>query len=50
MVSHHLRTLRKAELAVSRRSGKPVIHRLTDAGRALLASLTGRQVGSGPRS
>ncbi|MEV5561061.1 metalloregulator ArsR/SmtB family transcription factor [Nonomuraea wenchangensis] len=46
LVSHHLRTLRGAELAVSRRAGKLVIYRLTDAGRDLLASLTGQQVGS----
>ncbi|MFF4625645.1 hypothetical protein [Nonomuraea jabiensis] len=44
---HHLRTLRGAELAVSRRAGKLVIYRLTDTGRALLASLTGQQLGPG---
>uniref|UniRef100_UPI003F49516C ArsR/SmtB family transcription factor n=1 Tax=Nonomuraea bangladeshensis TaxID=404385 RepID=UPI003F49516C len=45
LVSHHLRTLRRAELAVSRRAGKLVIYRLTDTGRVLLASLTGQQLG-----
>lgn len=41
LVSHHLRALRSAELAVSRREGKLVIYALTDAGRTLLAALTG---------
>jgi ArsR family transcriptional regulator, lead/cadmium/zinc/bismuth-responsive transcriptional repressor len=38
LVSHHLRTLRAAGLAASRRDGKMVMYRLTDTGRALLAA------------
>lgn len=38
LVSHHVRTLRSAGLAASRRDGKMVLYRLTDAGRALLAA------------
>jgi DNA-binding transcriptional ArsR family regulator len=45
LVSHHVRALRSAELATSRRDGKLVIYRLTDTGRALLVSLTGAGVG-----
>ncbi|GLW11593.1 hypothetical protein Misp01_67210 [Microtetraspora sp. NBRC 13810] len=41
LASHHLRVLRSAELAVSRRVGKLVIYSLTDAGRTMLAALTG---------
>jgi DNA-binding transcriptional ArsR family regulator len=36
LVSHHLRVLRRAGLASSRRDGKMVLYSLTDAGRALL--------------
>jgi ArsR family transcriptional regulator, lead/cadmium/zinc/bismuth-responsive transcriptional repressor len=36
LVGHHLRTLRAAGLARSRRDGKVVFYALTDAGRALL--------------
>jgi DNA-binding transcriptional ArsR family regulator len=36
LVSHHLRILRTAELAESRRDGKIVFYRLTPAGRRLL--------------
>src|SRR4051812_20196716 len=36
LVSHHLRTLKAAGLAASRRDGKMVMYELTDAGRALL--------------
>jgi ArsR family transcriptional regulator, lead/cadmium/zinc/bismuth-responsive transcriptional repressor len=36
LVGHHLRTLRNAGLARSRRDGKIVFYALTDAGRALL--------------
>lgn len=36
LVSHHVRTLRSLGLAASRRDGKMVLYRLTDAGRALL--------------
>lgn len=39
LVSHHARTLRTLGLAVSRRDGKMVLYRLTDAGRALLAAV-----------
>jgi DNA-binding transcriptional ArsR family regulator len=36
LVGHHLRTLRSAGLARSRRDGKVVFYALTDSGRALL--------------
>ena len=36
LVGHHLRALRTAGLAQSRRDGKIVFYRLTDTGRALL--------------
>ena len=36
LVSHHLRALRNAGLATSRRDGKMVLYRVTDAGRLLL--------------
>ena len=36
LVSHHLRQLRAAGLAVSRREGKMVLYSLTPVGRALL--------------
>jgi DNA-binding transcriptional ArsR family regulator len=36
LVSHHLRLLRAAELAASRRSGKIVFYRLTALGRRML--------------
>lgn len=39
LVSHHVRQLRAAGLAASRRDGKLVMYRLTDTGRALLALL-----------
>ena len=39
LVGHHLRVLRAAGLASSRREGKVVFYSLTDTGRALLASL-----------
>lgn len=45
LVSHHVRVLRSAELAASRREGKLVMHRLTDTGHRLLTSaglVTGR--------
>ncbi|MCZ2806960.1 metalloregulator ArsR/SmtB family transcription factor [Modestobacter sp. VKM Ac-2983] len=41
LVSHHVRVLRSAALATSRRNGKLVMYRLTDSGRRLLAALTG---------
>jgi DNA-binding transcriptional ArsR family regulator len=40
LVSHHLRQLKTAGLALSRRDGKMVIYELTDRGRALLDTLT----------
>jgi DNA-binding transcriptional ArsR family regulator len=39
LVSHHARQLRTAGLAASRRDGKLVMYRLTDAGHALLSLL-----------
>lgn len=41
LVSHHLRLLRSAGLATSRRNGKLVMYRLTARGRQLLDSLLG---------
>ena len=42
LVSHHVRVLAgTAGLATSRRNGKLVMYRLTDAGRRLLAALAG---------
>jgi DNA-binding transcriptional ArsR family regulator len=43
-VSHHSRVLRTAGLAASRRDGKLVTYRLTDAGLQLLTALTGAPV------
>jgi len=40
LVSHHVRALRAAGLAVSRREGKMVLYGLTDAGRGLLRAAT----------
>ncbi len=37
--SHHLRALRAADLAESRRDGKLVLYRLTDEGRRLVAAV-----------
>ena len=39
LVSHHLRALRSAGLAVSRRDGKMVLYALTPAGRALVEAV-----------
>ncbi|MBN8867768.1 MAG: winged helix-turn-helix transcriptional regulator [Solirubrobacterales bacterium] len=39
LVSHHVRLLRQAGLAQSRRDGKMVLYSLTDVGAALLDSL-----------
>jgi len=36
LVSHHARALRAVGLAASRRDGKMVLYRLTDAGRSLI--------------
>ncbi len=44
LVSHHLRALRSAGLASSRRDGKMVMYAITDRGRSLLASLTATEV------
>jgi DNA-binding transcriptional ArsR family regulator len=41
LVSHHVRTLRNAGLATSRRQGKLVMYRLTQAGQRLLMAVTG---------
>ena len=43
LVSHHLRALRSAGLAASRRDGKMVLYRLTDAGRVLLDAALGQE-------
>lgn len=40
LVSHHLRALRAAGIASSRRDGKMVLYELTAAGDRLLTSLT----------
>ncbi|HET8536999.1 MAG TPA: metalloregulator ArsR/SmtB family transcription factor [Solirubrobacteraceae bacterium] len=40
LVSHHVRALRAAGLAVSRRDGKMVMYSLTPRGRALLTAIT----------
>jgi DNA-binding transcriptional ArsR family regulator len=39
LVSHHLRALRAAGLASSRREGKMVMYELTDRGRRLLGAV-----------
>lgn len=41
LVSHHVRALRAAGLALSSRQGKMVMYELTDRGRALLGAVTG---------
>jgi|tagenome__1003787_1003787.scaffolds.fasta_scaffold20682208_2 DNA-binding transcriptional ArsR family regulator len=40
LVSHHVRALREAGLAASRRDGKVVFYRLTATGQTLLAAVT----------
>lgn len=42
LVSHHLRLLKSAGLARSRRDGKMVMYELTEGGRALLAAVAAR--------
>jgi ArsR family transcriptional regulator, lead/cadmium/zinc/bismuth-responsive transcriptional repressor len=42
LVSHHVRALRAAGLAISARDGKMVMYELTDRGRSLLAAVTPR--------
>ena len=44
LVSHHVRALRAAGLATSRREGKMTLYALTDAGRALLDAVLGAGV------
>lgn len=41
LVSHHVRILRTADLATSRRNGRLVMYRLTEAGARLLAAVAG---------
>jgi ArsR family transcriptional regulator, lead/cadmium/zinc/bismuth-responsive transcriptional repressor len=41
LVSHHVRQLRSAGLAASRRQGKMVLYRLTEPGAALLDTIAG---------
>lgn len=49
LVSHHVRTLRQAGLARSRRDGKMVLYSLTEAGAALLDALVpARQESTAP--
>lgn len=50
LVSHHVRILRTADLATSRRNGKLVMYRLTEAGARLLAAVAGptQPLGVGP--
>jgi DNA-binding transcriptional ArsR family regulator len=43
LVSHHLRVLRSAGLAQSRRDGKMVMYSLTERGRALLEATTSEE-------
>jgi DNA-binding transcriptional ArsR family regulator len=44
LVSHHLKALRAAGLAESRRDGRMVLHRLTDPGRALVGLLAVEEI------
>jgi ArsR family transcriptional regulator, lead/cadmium/zinc/bismuth-responsive transcriptional repressor len=44
LVSHHVRRLKAAGLARSRRDGKMVMYELTDRGRALLAVVAAEEV------
>ena len=48
LVSHHLRALRKAGLATSRRERKVVFYSLTEAGSELVRSVRGASVGARP--
>jgi DNA-binding transcriptional ArsR family regulator len=40
LVSHHVRALRTAGLATSRREGKMVMYSMTERGKALLATIS----------
>ncbi len=44
LVSHHMRALREARLAQSRRDGKMVMYSLTEAGRQLLAAIASEPI------
>jgi hypothetical protein len=46
LVSHHVRALRTAGLASSRRDGKMVMYSMTPRGKALLATISDVQVAS----
>lgn len=46
LVSHHVRALRAAGLAASRRDGKMVMYSMTPRGRALLSTITDAQLAS----
>jgi DNA-binding transcriptional ArsR family regulator len=46
LVSHHVRALRTAGLAASRRDGKMVMYSMTERGKALLATISDVEVAS----
>lgn len=46
LVSHHMRTLRSAGLARSRRDGKLVMYSLTEVGASLLSAVLGERSGA----
>jgi DNA-binding transcriptional ArsR family regulator len=46
LVSHHVRVLRTAGLASSRRDGKMVMYAMTERGKALLATISDVEVAS----
>lgn len=46
LVSHHVRALRTAGLASSRRDGKMIMYSMTERGRALLATVADVEVAS----
>ena len=48
LVSHHLRALRSAGLAGSRRDGKMVLYRLTERGRTLLDAVLAAEQAAAP--
>lgn len=49
LVSHHVRQLRAAGMATSRRDGKLVMYRLTPVGAALVDAVLGTGVGAATR-